>query len=60
LWYAKFMNPRSVREKYNDGFWLQFYIYKDLEYLFARQNDGYMLKKLHKAYFSSDWKSLTK
>ena len=54
------MNPRSVREKYNDGFWLQFYIYKDLEYLFARQNDGDMLKKLHKAYFSSDWKSLTK
>lgn len=60
LWYAKFMNPRSIREKYNDGFWLGFYIYKDLEYLFARQNDAEMLKKLHKAYFSSDWKALLK
>ena len=60
LWYAKFMQPRSIRERYNDGFWLQFYIYKDLEYLFVRKNERDMLEKLHRAYFASDWKAMQK
>lgn len=60
LWYAKFGQPSSPREKYNDGYWRQFYIYKDLEYLFARERNEPMLRRLHTAYFSSDWNALLK
>ena len=34
LWYAKLMQALSVRQQYNNGYWLQFYIYKDLEHTF--------------------------
>ena len=60
LWYAKQQQPSSLREQYRDGYWLQFYIYKDLENLFMRENDSAMLEKLQAAYFSSDWARLSR
>ena len=60
LWYAKLQQPSSLREQYRDGYWLQFYIYKDLENLFMRENDSAMLEKLQAAYFSSDWARLSR
>jgi hypothetical protein len=57
-WYARWQHPASGRERYHDGYWLQFYIYKDLEYLFSRQEDKMMLEKLNKAYYSSNWNLL--
>lgn len=60
LWYAKLQQPSSLREQYRDGYWLQFYIYKDLENLFMRKNDSAMLEKLQAAYFSSDWARLSR
>lgn len=57
-WYAKLKNPRSERERYHKGWWLQFYIYKDLENLFLRRGDKAALKRLNKAYYSGDWDSL--
>lgn len=57
-WYAKWKQVSSIREKYHKGYWLQFYIYKDLEYEFMRENKKDLLKQLHVAYYSSDWNSL--
>ena len=54
-WYAKIQQQHSLREKYNNGYWLQLYIYKDLADLFVRQNRSDMLKQLSIAYFSSTW-----
>lgn len=31
-WYASWKNPRSLHEKYDYAFWINFYIYKDLRY----------------------------
>lgn len=59
-WYAKWMRPASVREKYHKGYWLQFYIYRDLKDLFMRQQNSNRLTLLDKAYYSSDWSILQK
>jgi len=55
LWYSKFENPLSSREKYNDGYWLQYYIFKDLEYKFSREKNKRLLNDLYIAYYSSNW-----
>jgi hypothetical protein len=57
-WYAKLMETSSVREKYNNGYWLQFYIYKDLENYFLRTKQLKLLDTLHIAYFSAQWEKL--
>ncbi len=57
-WYAKWKQARSLREKYHKGYWLRFYLYKDLEYRFLCSGDTRMLAKLHRAYYSSDWNLL--
>lgn len=58
MWYAKWKQASSIREKYHKGYWLQFYLYKDLEDLFMRKQDKTMLEKLTKAYYGGDWNSL--
>lgn len=60
LWYAKWMQASTIREKYNRGYWLQFYLYKDLENLFVRQGDAQKLRQLNQAYYSGDWSSMAK
>ncbi len=57
-WYAKLKQATSVRDKYHNGYWLQYYIFKDLQDVFIRKNDNIMLKKLVSAYYSSDWNSI--
>lgn len=57
-WYAKLFEADSVREKYNNGYWLQFYAYKDLENYFLRTGKKDLLEQLHVAYFTSDWSKL--
>ena len=59
-WYAKWMQATTLREKYNRGYWLQFYLYKDLENLFVRQQDTDRLRLLNQAYFSGDWSLIAK
>jgi hypothetical protein len=54
-WYAVLKQASSLREKYNKGYWLQYYLYKDLEYLFLREKDKHSLELLNKAYFSGTW-----
>lgn len=58
-WYARWQHPHSTRERYHNGYWLQFYIYKDLENLFLRQENKAMLKKLNKAYYGANWEILS-
>ena len=60
LWYAKLMQALSVRQQYNNGYWLQFYIYKDLEHTFMQKGDQEKLKQLAVAYYSGNWKSMLK
>ena len=56
-WYAKLQDAHSPRERYHNGWWLQFYIYRDLEQLFAAK-DPASLEKLHHAYYTGNWKEL--
>lgn len=55
-WYAVMMSPRSVRERYDYGYWLAFYLYKDIEHtLISRHATTDELKELHRAYYGRDW-----
>lgn len=55
-WYAVMMSPRSVRERYDYGYWLAFYLYKDIEHtLISRHAMTDELKELHRAYYGRDW-----
>ncbi|MGC4233959.1 MAG: hypothetical protein QM594_13360 [Niabella sp.] len=57
-WYAKLMVSSSSRLKYHNGYWLQFYLYRDLKDLFIRSGNLRMLKLLDVAYYSGNWKKL--
>ncbi len=54
-WYAKLHESTSIYEKYTNGYWLQLYLFKDLQNLFLRQNNKGQLKKLNETYFSGNW-----
>lgn len=58
LWYAKLLSGSSLRERYHDGWWFQFYVYKDLESRFMRQGDEGSLRLLARAYYSGNWNEL--
>ena len=58
IWYAKLKKALSEREKYHKGWWLQFYLFKDLEDLFTRTNDAGHLSRLYAAYYTDGWSSL--
>ena len=57
-WYALYMSPRTLRQRYECGFWLQLYLYHDIVDLARRNGDAALEKAAAKAYFSGDWKSL--
>ncbi len=57
-WYAKLQDAHSLRERYHNGWWLQFYIYKDLEDRFIRTGDSESLRRLNHAYYSGNWKQM--
>jgi hypothetical protein len=59
-WYAKLKQGVSVRDKYHNGYWLQYYIFKDLEDYCLRIKDTELLKQVTIAYYSSNWDSLLK
>jgi hypothetical protein len=57
-WYAFMKNPKSENQKYQYGYWLQFYIYMDLIDCAKRTKNTKEIGKIDKAYFSGDWKIL--
>lgn len=59
-WYALMKQPKSLREKYHYGFWLQFYLYNDLKDLAVRTNDKKLLETIEKAYLRSNWEMILK
>ncbi|MEN8247661.1 MAG: alpha-L-rhamnosidase N-terminal domain-containing protein [Bacteroidota bacterium] len=52
-WYSFLKNPKSIREKYHNGFWLNYYLYEDLKAAFGRKKKN--LKKIMESYYSSNW-----
>jgi hypothetical protein len=57
-WYSLMMSPKSNYQKYNYGYWLQFYIYRDLLDRAYRKGDMKFINELDKAYYTGDWSSL--
>jgi len=57
-WYALLMHPKSVRQKYQQGYWLQFYLFNDLVDLYQRQGKMDRISKIYKAYYSGNWQMM--
>ncbi len=54
-WYAFWKQPRTQFEKYAYGYWLNFYIYKDLQHISKLNKDEHSTKELNQAYYSGKW-----
>ncbi|WP_254560024.1 hypothetical protein [Dyadobacter diqingensis] len=54
-WYNFYKKPIGLHQKYDYGFWLNFYIYRDLRDHFNAVSNVAQLKKLDKAYYSGNW-----
>lgn len=59
-WYSFWKQPHTPFERYSYGYWLNFYIYKDLCHLAELNKDTKMRKRLDKAYYSGNWKEVLK
>ena len=59
-WYKVLMAPKTAREKYNNGFWLSYYLYRDMKENDKLTNNNGMLTQIKKAYFSSNWDIISK
>lgn len=55
-WYSHLMHPKSSREKYHNGYWLSFYLYKDMLAVADHKQDKTLKTNIQRAYFSSNWK----
>jgi len=55
-WYAFWMNPRTLHEKYEYGYWLNFYLYHDMRQIAEANKNSNLVKQLDKAYYSGNWK----
>lgn len=51
-WYAQLLNPTSLREKYHNGYWLSFYLYKDLKHYAGLKEDNKLSRMLDLEYYS--------
>lgn len=54
-WYSLMMSPKSLREKYHYGYWLGFYIYRDLRELLTEKKEHLLRERLDKAYYGGRW-----
>ena len=57
-WYAFYKQPHSIQEKYNYGYWINFYLYQDMRYGALVKKDQKLLSKIDKAYYSGHWEIL--
>lgn len=55
-WYSFWMQPRTIWQKYEYGYWLNFYIYKDLRQQADLNNDPARILQIDKAYYSGNWR----
>jgi hypothetical protein len=54
-WYAFYKKPLSLHQKYEYGYWMQFYIYNDLRQDAKRKADAKQITLFDKAYYSGNW-----
>lgn len=54
-WYAFFLHPKSLNQKYDFGYWLQFYLFNDLLEYASHNKNKELEKELIQAYFSQNW-----
>lgn len=57
-WYSHMMSPKSLRQKYDYGFWIQLYLYRDMMDFYMLKGIPEMREKVRKAYFSGEWVNL--
>lgn len=57
-WYAFWMQPHSMAEKYDFGHWLNYYLYRDLKQLANNKNDLPLQLQIDKAFYSGNWRLL--
>jgi hypothetical protein len=57
-WYAFWKSPRTLWEKYDYAYWLNFYIYNDLRQLSKLRHDKKLNDKIDHAYYSGNWNEL--
>lgn len=58
LWYSYYLTPRSTWQKYNHGYWLQWYLYLDLLRHATKQKVEKLPGQIIKAYYGRNWKML--
>lgn len=58
-WYALLRQPRSIRQRYHHGYWLQFYLDRDLVDLAQRRGDARLERAVDCAFHGGGWASLT-
>ncbi len=54
-WYNFLMQPKSVHQQYEYGYWLNFYLYQDLRYQAKVKGDTQKQTLIDKAYYSGNW-----
>jgi len=54
-WYSFWQQPRTMNEKYQYGYWLSFYLYKDMCHLAEMKGNKELKGALDKAYYSGNW-----
>jgi len=59
-WYNFYKQPRSLFEKYSHGYWLAFYLYRDMKHKALSENNADIAKQLDIAYYSGNWEKLMK
>ncbi len=59
-WYAFYKQPKSLREKYSYGYWINFYCYWDLRKFFEKTGNQNMVVATDKAFLSGKWEALPK
>jgi hypothetical protein len=52
-WYSLLKNPKSVRQQYSFGYWLNFYLFMDCLEKAKSENNSALVAEITKAYFSS-------
>lgn len=58
VWYAKLKQAFSERERYHKGYWLQYYLYRDLAEKFSEEGRTDLLLRLHTAYHTAEWNQM--
>lgn len=57
-WYSFWMQPRSIWQKYEYGYWLNFYLYQDLRQVASSKKDESQIRLIDIAYYSGNWSLL--